>query len=98
MTSQSSAGNLGKAHPIVEPTRSHPLRQLLADPRQLLTVQHVDDAVDAKGAAARDLSGRTPGDLADHGSSARHRVPPQERDGQLRILWCHKGDETSLVG
>src|SRR3974377_1801941 len=69
-----------------------------ADPRQLLAVQHVDDALDAEGAAARDLPGRPFSHRADHVSTARHRVSPQERDGALRIFGRDKSDEASLIG
>jgi cysteine desulfurase / selenocysteine lyase len=49
----------------------------------LLTVQHVDDALDTEGAKTRDLPCRPTSHLADHDSGARHRVSPQQRDGPL---------------
>jgi hypothetical protein len=64
----------------------------------LLTVQHVDNALDAKGAAARDLTGRPFSHIADNGGGAGHRVPPQERDGAMPILGRNKRDKASLIG
>src|SRR5271166_2874996 len=50
----------------------------LADAGQLLAVQHVDRALDAKGPAGRDPADRAAGHRADHGGGIRHRVPPQQ--------------------
>jgi hypothetical protein len=38
----------------------------------------------SSGATARYLAGRPSNHLADHGSGARHPVPPRERDGSVR--------------
>jgi hypothetical protein len=71
--------------------------EVSADPRQLLAVQHVDNALDTKGATTRDLPGRPSTHRADDGGGAGHRVPPQQRDGPGRILGRDKGDEASFI-
>jgi hypothetical protein len=45
--------------------------------RKLLAVQHVNDTLDTRGAAARDLVGRSQDYIADYCSGVRYPVPAQ---------------------
>jgi hypothetical protein len=74
-----------------------PFGLVSADPGQLLAVQHVDDAPDAKKSTTRDLAGGPASDFANYCSGIRHRMPLQDCDGASHLLGYDKGDKPSLI-